>query len=762
MPNHGGASSGSEKGVRFLFDKNPHPMFIYDVTSLRFLDVNETAVQGYGYSREEFMQMTLADIRPPEDIPALMENIRAVDQGIDQAGIWRHRRKDGSLIYVEITSVAFDLDGKKAEIVLALDVTPRYLAEQALRTSEERFRLLAKATSDAIWDWDMEQKKLWWSDGFQTLFGYDPEVISPSFELWEELIHPEDRREVMPLVSGNLASDADLYSTEYRLRRADGSYAYVLDQAYIIRNPDGKPVRAVGGITDQSEKREIQNRLRLLASALNSAGDPILITDLEGRIEWVNATFTATTGYTEEETLGKKPGELFKSGKHDDVFYRQMWQRILDGGIWSDEMINRHKDGSLHPEHVTITPVKDPGGPISHFIAIKRDLTQEKEREQQLLRIQRMQSVGTLAGGIAHDLNNLLTPVLMGIGILKKLDMPSDARQLLHEMESSVRRGADLVKQVLTFARGTLGERGEIPLAQLIEEISSIIRNTFPRNIEFELDLPGSLPTLIGDTTQIHQVLINLCVNARDAMPNGGKMTLRIRSIHLDAVAASANTEARSGKYLQIEVRDTGTGMSKEVKEHIFEPFFSTKKTGEGTGLGLSTMLGIVRSHGGFVEVESEPNRGSGFLVYLPLERRHSKDPFPPQPVVKVTGASSGKGYRILLVDDEPAVLNTTRRTLEASGYTVLTAQNGIEALTLFASQHASIDLVLTDLMMPQMDGAALITAIQHIKPGQAIIAVTGLETGDLSQKVARMGIPRLVKPFSTDDLIQHLNKVLT
>lgn len=761
MPNEWGTSSGLESGIRLLFEKNPHPMFIYDAETLRLLDVNESATGHYGYSREEFMRMSLTDICSPENPPSPAKNSPTTDPQTIHAGIWKHRRKDGSILYVEISSVNFNLNGRTAVILLALDVTPHHLAEQALRASEERFRLLARATSDAIWDWDMEQDKLWWSDGFQSLFGYDPAAVNPTYALWVELIHPEDREKLLPLIRSYLDGNINIYSMEYRLRKADGSYASVLDQAYVIRNSDGKAVRAIGGITDQSERREIQNHLHLLASALNSAGDPILITDLNGKIEWVNATFTATTGYTEEETLGRTPGELFKSGKHDTAFYRDMWQTILSGGVWSSEMINRHKDGSLHPEHVTITPVKEPEGPISHFIAIKRDLTQEKEREQQLLRIQRMQSVGTLASGIAHDLNNLLSPILIGVGMLKRMDSSPNTLKLLDEMETSVRRCADLVKQVLTFAKGTPGERGEVPLGQLIQEINSIVRNTFPRNIEFELDLPESFPRLIGDTTQIHQVLINLCVNARDAMPNGGTMTLRIRTVHLDHTTAT-HPEARPGKYLRIEVRDTGVGMTDEAREHIFEPFFSTKKTGEGTGLGLSTLLGIVRSHGGFVEVESKLNQGSSFLVYFPLERGHSKDPFPPRPKVNTAGAPNGNGHRILVVDDEPAVLNTIHKTLEAAGYTVLTARNGAEALALYTRQHETIDLVLTDLMMPQMDGADLISAIRHIKPTQIVIAATGLETGSISQKVARMGIPHLTKPFSTDDLIHQLNKALS
>ena len=332
---------------------------------------------------------------------------------------------------------------------------------------------------------------------------------------------------------------------------------------------------------------------------------------------------------------------------------------------------------------------------------------------------------GTLAGGLAHDLNNLLAPILMGIDLLRQLETRPDPVAVLTNMERSARRGADLVKQVLSFARGVEGERIAVHLAEIVREVRAIAQNTFPRNIAVEVEIPADLWAVTGDPTQLNQVLLNLCVNARDAMPRGGRLGVAARNLVVDALSAAFNRGVPAGRYVLLEVSDTGCGLP---VDRIFEPFFTTKEVGKGTGLGLSTVLGIVRSHGGVINVYSEPPKGSVFKVYLPAQP--AGDSAGPVAAAPPEALPRGHGELILLVDDEPAILEVTQCTLETFGYRVITAEDGAQAIALFAAHPHEVAVVITDIMMPVMDGPALILALRRIDPKVRIIAASGLKAG--------------------------------
>ena len=484
----------------------------------------------------------------------------------------------------------------------------------------------------------------------------------------------------------------------------------------------------------------------------------IPISNHKGVIEWVNTAFTRVTGYSREEVIGQNP-RLLKSGLHDLNFYKQMWQTIRTGRVWQGLVTNKRKDGALYFEEMTITPVRSEAGEVTHFIAIKQDVTDRRNLEQQFLRAQRLQSVGLLAGGIAHDLNNVLAPVLMALPMLRENPPPDERDAILGTLENGVRRGAKIIQQVLTYARGVELQRAPLRLRQSIHEVLRISEETFPRNIQIKSDLLPDLWEIHGDPTQIHQVLLNLALNARDAMPQGGQLEFRASDIELREPRQFMDFEIPAGRYVKVSVRDTGSGIASEVLERMFEPFFTTKPTGRGTGLGLSTVLGIVKSHGGLVEVETRLGEGSTFSVYFPTA--------PPGGVTPTVMSESsallkGKGEMVLIVDDEPGILQMGLAILAASGYKAVTAKDGAEALGKFAEYHQQVRAIITDVMMPNMDGVALIRSARRLNSSVPAIVSTGLMNApgeeDRTNELRDLGVKHFLrKPFATEDMLNAL-----
>jgi nitrogen-specific signal transduction histidine kinase/CheY-like chemotaxis protein len=402
--------------------------------------------------------------------------------------------------------------------------------------------------------------------------------------------------------------------------------------------------------------------------------------------------------------------------------------------------------------------VRDAEGAPKTILAINTDVTEKKRLEAQFLRAQRLESIGTLASGIAHDLNNILSPITMGAQMLQMKQQDEQSRRLLEVMRTNAERGAEMIKQLLSFARGTSGERVLIQPKHLIREIVGIAQETFPRSIRIEQHLPEGLWVINGDATQLHQALMNLCVNARDAMPNGGALTIEAENQPLDEIYAGMLKGASPGKYVVITITDTGEGIPTEIIDRIFDPFFTTKEPGHGTGLGLATVQGIVSSHGGFITVESQPGLGTKFKIYLPANEALSRkeievgeDEIPP-----------GDGEMILVIDDETPIREMTRAALERFGYRVLTADNGATALGIFASHKNEIGVVLTDMMMPVMDGPVTIRALQKLNPQVCIIASSGLTESIDAADFNQLGVKIfLIKPYDAKTLLKTVARAL-
>ena len=630
------------------------------------------------------------------------------------------------------------------------DITDRKQAEAAMHRSEERFRNVAKATNDAIWDWDLATNSLWWNEGFTRLLGFDQGEIAPGIESWITRIHPDDCQAIMRDIHAAIHEGREFWTGEYRVHRKDGSIALVRDRGHIIRDASGKAVRMVVGMTDLTEQKAAEARLREQAELLDKAQDAILVRGLDHRITYWNKSAERLYGWTAEESLGCSVVDLLRA---ETEAFQQAHARVLEAGEWFGELRKIARDGRTLVIAVRWSLVRDDDGIPRSILAINTDITEKKNLELQFLRAQRMESIGTLAGGIAHDLNNVLAPITMGLDLLRMNVTNAQDLDLLETMQSSATHGSEMIRQVLSYARGKAGRRVDVAARDLIQDIEKIARDTFPKNIQIETRVCPDLWTLTGDPTQLHQILLNLVINARDALPHGGHIVLEAKNIRFDNHYAAMNIDAKAGPYLLIQVEDNGTGIPRAIVDKIFDPFFTTKPPGKGTGLGLSTTMAIVKGHGGFLRVHSEPDQGTRFSIYLPARsERHA-----PSPSSVLTPMLRGKGETILVVDDEAAIRQVTQNTLRQFGYEVLLASDGSEAVALYAEHRAKIALVFTDMMMPVMDGPATIHALCKINPRVLIIATSGAANATSDGAIKRF----LPKPYTTKILLESLREVL-
>ncbi|MEO8891769.1 MAG: response regulator, partial [Coleofasciculaceae cyanobacterium] len=501
------------------------------------------------------------------------------------------------------------------------------------------------------------------------------------------------------------------------------------------------------------ERKQAEQKIREQAALLDIATDAIIVLDLDYKIIFWNKGAERLYGWQVSEILGKKAQELLYKGK--SIQLETALKIILDQGQWQGDLQQITKDGKHLIVESRWTLVHDETQQPKSILSVSTDITEKKQLEAQFLRAQRMESIGTLASGIAHDLNNVLTPILMTAQLLETQLHDDYSKRLLPILITNARRGASLVKQVLSFARGLEGKFTLIQIKHIVTEIKQILTETFPKSITITTDIPTNLGTLCGDATQLHQVLMNLCVNARDAMPQGGTLTISAKTIFIDENYARLNLDAKVGSYIFLMVTDTGTGVSSEILDRIFEPFFTTKEIGKGTGLGLSTVIGIIKSHGGFVKVYSEVGVGTQFQIYFP-----AVDIPETLPIVE-SSLPKGYGELILVVDDEMAIREITKASLEAYNYQAITASNGIEAVAIYAEHHDRISVVLTDMMMPSMDGPTTIRTLQKINPDVKIIAVSGLASSDKMVQSTGTGVKTfLSKPYTTQELLESIEQV--
>lgn len=718
----------------------------------RILFVNDAFLRLTGYSREEVLGRSPRFLQGPDTDRQKLHEIRDALERQEAVRVEiLNYTKAGAKYWVE-TDVAplFDSSGRLAHFVaVQRDTTERRENEQALRESEARHQRAASqlkkitdSSLDVICSLDAEGHFVTVSRACEDVWGYTAKELVGTPYL-DYVV--EGDREASMAVAGKVLNGEQVFGFENRYRKKDGRTVHL--QWTSRWSETEQLVFAVA--RDISDSKSYSARIAQQASLLDKARDAIIVRDLGDKVVFWNASAERLYGWTAEEVLGRD----YESMVYQDLTSPRVDRSVLlSKGEWVGEVDQVAKDGTLLCIEAHCTLVQGEDGRPDSILTINTDVTRRKKLEQQFLRAQRMESVGTLAGGIAHDLNNVLAPILMAVELLA-LEI-SDPEQLesLSTIQESAQRGADMVRHVLTFARGVEGERSQVQVGALISEVLKIVRDTFPKNVDLEAHVGEDLWSVPADVTQLHQVLLNLCVNARDAMPTGGHLRLSAENMVIDEHYAAMHLEAQTGLYVKIEVEDTGCGMAKDILDQIFDPFFTTKELGQGTGLGLSTALSIVKSHQGFLRVYSELNRGTCFRVYLPVGNLDVKE--------EISGERpqlpQGRGETILVIDDEEAIRLISKKTLESFGYQVLLAFDGLEAIALYATERKKVALVITDMMMPAMDGPSTIRVLRRLNPDVRVIAASGIGTSEMLAEANAAGIKHfLAKPFTTQRLLE-------
>lgn len=771
---HAAAEARAKAGVALrlwadAFASCAHGIAIIDPRTNLTIACNPALAQLLGRSMGELMGQPMLE---RYDV-SVRNQVEAALAGADRTGSARVEARvrlssgRGRDVEVDITSVR-DAAGRLLHRVMTMqDITERKRAELALRESQLSLEEAQLVGGFGSWSLELtdfevlENNRVACTDPCCRIFGFEPGERAMTVRDFLARVHADDRQRVRECAIAALC-DLRGYRIEHRIVRKDGSIRHVLSAGEMLHGlEDGRTLRFVGTVHDVTERvraetalRESEERFRAVVENIREV---FWMRDVKhGRFLYVSPNFEQVWGRPAEELLARPAVWLELVHPEDKARVEANLERVTTTGLFDDEYRIVGPDGAMRWIRAKAFPVTNEAGEVVRSVGVAEDVTERKTLEAQFLRAQRMEAIGTLAGGIAHDLNNILSPMLMAAGLLKEGSSDPRARDMLSMVETSARRGADIIRQLLTFSRGAGGERLPIGVQHLAKEMCAIIRETFPREIALEANIGRDLWPVVADVTQLHQVLVNLTVNARDAMPHGGRLMLSAQNVTLGESDRRLHETAKPGPYVLVTVRDTGTGIAPEIMDRIFDPFFTTKDVEKGTGLGLSTVLGIVRGHGGFVTVESTVGEGSAFHVYLPAlpaavaERRATAAP--PVPV--------GGGELVLVVDDEESIRAATRRVLEGHNYRVITASDGKEAVSRFLQEREHVRLVLTDLMMPQMSGGSLVRALRLIEPTLRVIATSGLESA--GAEMTELGVVILPKPCGPSQLLAAVRAALT
>ncbi len=635
---------------------------------------------------------------------------------------------------------------------IAEDITERKLAEESLRESEARLSLATEAVQMGIWDRNLIDNTSIWSANMGLLYGLPSHTLCPTLENYLNLIHPEDRESVAANIAQMIQEGKG--TTEYRVIWPDGGIHWLNCKGQVYYNEIGQPIRIIGTNRDITERKLAEQKIFEQAALLDIVTDAILVRDFQSQILFWNKGAERMYGWLSTEIMGKNLQEILYPAKTQQQLEEPL-KSVIESGSWQGELHKITKSGQKIIVESRWTLMRDPAGEPKSILSVDTDITEKKQLEEQFFRTQRLESLGTLAGGIAHDLNNILTPILAAAQLVQGKLFQDEERsgQLLALIETNARRGAALVKQVLSFARGYKGERTIVQMQYLISEIIQIAQQTFPKSIEFSTVISEDIRAISGDTTQLHQVLMNLVVNARDALPDGGNIKISAANKFIDEAYTRMNLDAKVGNYIVISVADNGIGIPPEILDRIFEPFFTTKEVNTGTGLGLSTVLGIIRSHDGFIKVSSNVDRGSKFDLFLPAVE--STQVFSVEEVDLIPG----QGELILVVDDEAQIREIATIILKNHNYKILAASNGIEAIALYAQHKHQINAVLMDIMMPEMDGITAIRTLQKMNKQVQIIACSGLNSMEVFAQAEEANVQAVLsKPYTARELLNTLH----
>ena len=730
------AIKASEARTRAVMESSLDCVVVVDAAG-QIVEFNPAAEKTFGYLRSEVLGRRLADLLvlsmhgvcTSDDFLKLLEKERGGLVGGRVEGL--ATRRDGAVFPIEIAISRVGAGEERLFTACMRDITDRRRAE----TEIEKLAAFPRYNPQAVME----------ISGDGTISYYNEAALALAKSTGRN--HPSELlpSDTSAISRGCLALGQSRLNHESHVGNRTLSWGFF-------------PIPAAGVVhtyvVDVTERKRAEEQIREQAALLDKAQDAIIVRDLEQRILFWNHGASRVFGWTPEEAIGHSAIELIS--KNTGAAFIDALQAVLGKGEWSGELKHINKAGNEVVVDSRWTLVRDADGNPKSILTLSTDVTDKRKLEGQFLRAQRLESIGTLASGIAHDLNNILAPIMMSVNLLQEKQEDDKNARLLETLRTGVQRGAEMVKQILSFTRGQEGGRTLISLKHLVSEISKITQETFPKNIKIKTSVARDLWTTEADATQIHQVLMNLCVNARDAMPDGGSLLIEAGNAAFEANAAELPTDAPTGRYVTLSVVDSGSGIEPEVMQKIWEPFFTLKPNGKGTGLGLSTVQSIVKNHGGWVRADSEVGKGTSFRVFLPATAAA-------EPVAAPDAASAlpmGHGEKILIIDDERAFQEITRAIFTKFGYRVLTANDGTEAVALFAQHKNDIDLVLTDMVMPFLDGPSTINALRRLDPNVRILAASGMSEHE-GQAEQLTGTELLLKPFTTERLLTIVDRVL-
>ncbi len=700
------------------------------------------------------------DVLHPDDL----ENFKNVVmcshyKGEGYSAEYRIVKTDGSIRWIfERGFPVLDEHGSLVNMCgISSDITERKYFEEALKKSEERFRQVAGVTGEWIWEVDEAGKIKYSSSALKSILGYDPDEVVDRFKFWDLFQSGQDQVH-LDEVKASFNSCSEFRNLQLLHNCKDDKQVVVETTGFPILDNNGKFSGYRGVSRDITELVKAAESRDLLAAVVEHGPEAVEVTDHNGLIKYVNPAFVKTSGYDYHEAVGSNP-RFLKSGKHDESFYRNLWDTITSGHVWKGHFINKKKDGSLFQEEAVISPIFDVRGNITNYVAVKRDVTKEVALQKQLLQSQKMEAIGTLAGGIAHDFNNIIFGII-GFTELALDLLPADSeagKKLLHVLDASS-RAADMVKQILTFSRQSDTELQNIDISPLIKEGVKFLRASIPSTIEIRQQIASRAGNVRANPTQIHQVLMNLCANAAHAMRDSrGILSIELTDVILDAEFCSQHALPVPGQYVLLEVSDTGQGIPPELIQRIFEPYFTTKAVDEGTGMGLAVVHGIVKNHRGAITVHSEIDTGTTFRVYFPAIL-HDDGIIPSGSRSDILNGSE----RILLVDDEQIIVEMEKAILQHLGYKVVHCINPEEALRIFKDDPKGFDLIMTDLTMPHMTGTELLSKIHIIRPDIPVILCTGYGHKLDKVQIEKSGATAVInKPLRKKDLARIIRNAL-
>jgi two-component system, cell cycle sensor histidine kinase and response regulator CckA len=748
---------GSELRYRRLFESAKDGILILDAETGRVVDVNPFLVELLGYSRDSFRGKYVWEVGLFKDTLASEADFRELGRvGYVHYGDLTLECRYGQRIEVEFVSNTY-LEGDEKVIQCNLrDITERRRAADALSAS----RQIIEGIINAI------PARVFWKDktlvflGCNTAFAQDAGFADAKDVIGKDdyqMVWREQAESYRAYDQRVIESGRSIPLVEESQSTPKGDTITVLTSKVPLRDSNGEVNGVIGTYLDITDLKRAQEAHARLARAVEQSAEAIVITDAGGSIVYANPAFEKTTGYTREEAVGQNP-RILKSGKQDAAFYREMWSVLSRGDVWRGRMTNKKKDGTLFEEDATISSIRDAAGKVVNYVAVKRDITNEMLLEQQLMQAQKMEAIGRLAGGVAHDFNNLLG-VILGYGEIVHRALADDhsLKGKLEQVLKAGERAADLTRQLLAFGRKQVLQPKILDLNAVVSNMQKMLPRVLGEDVELATTLEPLLGSVMADPGQVEQVLMNLAVNARDALPDGGRITIETRNADLDESYAATHAPARAGSYVMLAVNDTGTGMDAATQARIFEPFFTTKKAGQGTGLGLSTVYGIVKQSGGYVWVYSEVGVGTTFKIYFPRidEAPEKTRAEGPRPLL-------GGTETVLLVEDEASFREMLTEVLGANGYSVLAARNGSEALQIAAAHTGPIELMISDVIMPGMTGPRIVDLVAQTRRDLKVLYISGYS----DEAVIQHGLigPRrsfLSKPFTPELLLRRVRESL-